>query len=140
MILDSTVLSQKEKIAIDQLVGRSYSIWDSLKLKGIGSSKLNIEEYSYRFEAFLEQNNALNYCNIELRPKGIIIHINKRASRLSWIIPYYALSIFSSKHLGIHSNGNFLKIKHDALYSKSFSFIQKIISNKVSYLEETTPS
>lgn len=121
---------------MDELVGSSFSIWDSLRLKGIGSSKLNIESYSETFKAFLEQNNSLNYCNIELRPKGIIVHINKRASRFSWVIPYYSLSIFSSEHLGIHSNGQFLKIKHDALYSKSVSFIRKVMACKADYSEQ----
>ena len=140
MILDSTVLSKTQKLEIDNLVGSSYSIWDSLRLKGIGSSKLNIESYSEKFKPFLEQNNSLNYCNIELRPKGIIVHINKRASRFSWVMPYYALSIFSSEHLGIHSNGQFLKIKHDDLYTKSVSLIQKIIACKADYSDQTSPS
>mgnify|MGYP001467042154 FL=1 len=139
MLLDSTVLSKSQKLEIDSLVGSSYSIWDSLRLKGIGSSKLNIESYSEKFRPFLEQNNSLNYCNIELRPKGIIVHINKRASRFSWVMPYYALSIFSSEHLGIHSNGQFLKIKHDDLYTKSVSFIQKVMSLKAHYSDQTNP-
>ncbi len=139
MLLDSTVLSKSQKLEIDSLVGSSYSIWDSLRLKGIGSSKLNIEAYSEKFKPFLEQNNSLNYCNIELRPKGIIVHINKRASRFSWVMPYYALSIFSSEHLGIHSNGQFLKIKHDDLYTKSVSFIQKVMSLKAHYSDQTNP-
>ena len=139
MILDSTVLSKKQKQEMDQLVGSSFSIWDSLRLKGIGSSKLNIESYSEKFKPFLEQNNSLNYCNIELRPKGIIVHINKRASRLSWVIPYYCLSLFSSEHLGIHSTGHFLKIKHDDLYNKSVSFIQKVMTCKAHYSEQIRP-
>ena len=84
------------------------------------------------FKFFIEQNNSLSYCNIELRPKGIIIHQNKRATRLSWIIPYYRLSIFHSDVLSFHCNGEFLKIKKD-IYINLYITINKINSHMMSH-------
>ena len=130
MILDSTVLSKEKTKEIANLVGPAYSIWDSLRLNGIGSTKLNIHSYSEDFKAFLEQDNNNNYCNIELRPNGIIVHLNKRATRYSWAIPFYKLSIFHSDDYSIHADGSFLRIKKDDLAKKSRSFINKILEQK----------
>ncbi|MGB1508464.1 MAG: hypothetical protein ACPG9L_07185, partial [Crocinitomicaceae bacterium] len=55
---------------------------------------------------------------------------NKRATRLSWIIPYYRLSIFHSDTLSIHCNGEFLKIRKDTQLLKARPFIHKIIDEK----------
>ncbi len=133
MITDSTTLSKKKIQEINSLVGPAFNIWDSLKLKGVGSPKLHIQSFSKGFKSFIEQNNSLSYCNIELRPKGIIIHQNKRATRLSWVIPFYSLSIFHSDALSFHCNGEFLKIKKDFHLEKSRTYINKIISHKALY-------
>ena len=137
MLIDSTVLSSEKKLEIDKLVGIRFSIWDSLKMNGIGSKKLNVSSYSEGFSKMLEQNNDTNYCDIELRPKGIIIHLNKRATRYSWIIPYYQLAIFHSKDFSFHSNGEFLRIEKDELSSISRPFINKIIKQKSIVLDGT---
>ena len=130
MILDSTVLSKEKTKEIAKLVGPAYSIWDSLRLNGIGSTKLNIHAYSEDFKAVLEQDNNINYCNIELRPNGIIVHLNKRATRYSWVIPFYKLSLFHSDDYSIHAEGSFLRIRKDDLAQKSRSFINKILEQK----------
>lgn len=130
MITDTTTLSKKKIDEINAIVGTPFSIWESIKRKGVGSTRLNIESYSKGFVAFIEQNNSSNHCNIEIRPKGIIVHQNKRATRLSWIIPYYRLSIFHSDTLSIHCNGEFLKIRKDTQLLKAKPFIHKIIDEK----------
>lgn len=130
MLFDSTVLSKENIKEVAKLVGPAYSIWDSLRLKGIGSTKLNISRYSRDFKEVLEQDNTNNYCNIELRPNGIIVHLNKKATRYSWAIPYYKLSLFHSDDYSIHSNGSFLRIRKDDLAQKSRSFINKILEQK----------
>jgi hypothetical protein len=135
MLIDSTVLTKEKKLQVEDKVGLPFSIWDSLKLKGIGSTKLNISAYSSGFKSILEQNNDINYCNIELRPKGIIIHLNKRATRYSWVVPYYQLSLFYSDDFSFHSNGQFLRIQKDALSKKSRPFINKIIQQKAQILK-----
>ena len=137
MLIDSTVLSHEKKREIAKLVGEPFSIWDSLKMNGIGSTKLNVSAYSAGFSKMLEQNNNANYCNIELRPRGIIIHLNKRATRYSWVIPYYQLAIFHSNDFSFHSNGQFLRIEKDDLSSKSRPFINKIVKQKSIVLDST---
>ena len=61
MLIDSTVLTKEKKLQVEDKVGLPFSIWDSLKLKGIGSTKLNISAYSSGFKSILEQNNDINY-------------------------------------------------------------------------------
>ena len=125
----------KIKKQIDSEVGAPFSLRERWKLGGIGSSKLNITHASIDIHNLLVLDNNNCSCNIELRPKGIIIHLNKRATRYSWIVPYYQLSLFYSNDFSFHSNGQFLRIQKDALSKKSRPFINKIIQQKAQVLK-----
>lgn len=46
MILDSTYSSKTKNHLINDLVGKSYSFFDSFKMKGIGSNKMIIDDAS----------------------------------------------------------------------------------------------
>jgi hypothetical protein len=76
----------------------------------------------------------INYCSVELRPKGILFHINKGLQNFSWAIPYYKLAIFKSETLSFHSNGNFIKVNNKHLAKKNITFITKIIEHKNKFL------
>ncbi len=91
MILDSTVLTPEEKTAIDGYVGKAFSIFKIIQVGTIGSHRMIVQEYSEDFTKYLNRSTDLNYCNIELRPLGIIVHLAKDRSRFSWVIPYYRL-------------------------------------------------
>lgn len=92
-------------------VGKSFSFIEKIKIGGIGSSRFVMEELSVKLQPKHMQSLALNYANIELRPKGIIIHFANRLNRYSWIIPYYHLVIYSSQMFSIHSSGDFMQFK-----------------------------
>ena len=127
MIIDSTVLSPEQKLLINKYVGKPFSVFNLLKIGAIGSRRMIVDEYSDGFSRFLERSADLNYCNIELRPSGIILHIAKDRSRFSWIIPYYRLVIFDSKTFSIHSEGHFLKIRRDNHYMDNKKFMDKML-------------
>ena len=124
---------------INTTIGKPFGVIERFKMKGIGSPRFILNSASNDVAKRLPPDESMVKVSIELRPKGIIVHINKRASRLSWVIPYYCLSLFSSEHLGIHSTGHFLKIKHDDLYNKSVSFIQKVMTCKAHYSDQIRP-
>jgi len=62
----------KESINI---LGKAFSFFEKVKIGGIGSGRLVIEELSTKLQPKNMQSIAINYANIELRPKGIIIHL-----------------------------------------------------------------
>ena len=131
MIKDTTVLEKDEIQEINELVGKPFSIVERLKRGRIGSHRMIIESHSEHFDFIAIKNHDTIYCNIELRPNGIIIHLNKRNTRYSWVIPFYKLVLFRSKTFSIHADGTFLKIRNDRYLGMNQKFIRLILEAKV---------
>jgi len=131
MIKDTTVLEKEEIDEINTLVGKPFSLLERLRWGRVGSHRMIIESHSDHFNFIVRKNHDINYCNIELRPRGIIIHFNKRNMRYSWIIPFYKLVLFRSKTFSIHANGIFLKIRNDRYLEMNHKFIRMILEAKV---------
>ena len=133
MILNTTYLDQEKERIIDELVGSKISFWKSITI-GRGSHRMILDEYSNEFIKFLKPTSNLLYGNIEIREKGIFIRIAiKNYETISWLIPYYKLSIFKSKHFSIHSEGSFLKFRRDSKYIMNLKFIKNLLNLKAQY-------
>ena len=61
------------------------------------SGKLFITETSIDIHNLLVLDQNINQCNIELRPKGIIVHFRSLLKTYGLIIPYYKLKIYKGK-------------------------------------------
>lgn len=125
MIFDTSYYDPEIKKIIDETLGKSYSFMDRIKLKGIGSARMEILDCSKDIKDLLPVGFSGNFASIELRPKGIIIHFKKFTEHFSWIIPFYSLSVIQSNSINIHSKGSFIKLQ---IRSKSTNpFIQKLL-------------
>ncbi len=125
MIFDTSYYDPEIKKIIDETLGKSYSFVDRLKMKGIGSTRMEILDCSSDIKELLPSGFSGNFASIELRPKGVIVHFKKFTEHFSWIIPFYSLSIIQSNSINIHSKGSFIKLQ---LRTKNSSpFIQKLI-------------
>ena len=127
MIIDTTVMSKALKSKINELVGKPFSVLKIMKIGAIGSHRMIVDNYSLEFNDFLTRSSDLNYCNMELRPKGVIVHLSKDRTRFSWIIPYYRLSIFESKQFSIHAEGQYLRINRDKRWKMNTKFLAKML-------------
>lgn len=118
--------------AINELVGRPFGIRDRLKMGGIGSPKLNIVSCSLQIHNLLVLDNNRNVCNIELRPKGILIGFRSLLESYVLPIPYHKLSVYKGDahtytfykdnyHIGVEAPGN---------NSRIHRFIQGILQQK----------
>jgi len=124
---------------INLLVGEEFSLMKKLKLKGAGSRKLYIKKCDNEIYDLLRNNYELSVCNIEIRPKGIIIYIKSNLETYGLIIPYYKLVIFKvgDEDYTINADTNFLKIR---IKSRSdHGFMKKINSQKANYLSDKNP-
>lgn len=133
MILDTTYYSKELRELIEDIVGKPYSLIQSLKLKGIGSKRLMIDDVSPNMKQYLNKVSDINYANIELRPKGILIHINKGLKTFSWIIPFYHLVIYKTNGSSIHAQGKFIHFKNNLNFRENKSFFKKLLNAKVDY-------
>ena len=125
MLYNISYKDPKIEREINELVGKSYSLIENLKKGGIGSPKLFITRCSATIYDLLHVNNTVKFCNIELRPKGIIIGFQSRLDVYALVIPYYKLVLFKpGNSITFHIDHHYISID----YSKNSKGVQKFIS------------
>ena len=107
---------------ITESVGKPFTLKERWKLGGIGSPKLSITATSVEIGNLLKLDNNLNTCNIELRPKGIILRFRSLLETYALIIPYYKLTIYKgdAQIYSIYKDHYFIKVKSDTKAIKQF--------------------
>lgn len=131
MLYNTTYKNKDAEATINNLIGKRYSFFESIKLKGTGSKRMIIEDVSIGFKTIMNTVSDVNYGNIELRSKGIIIHINKGLQNYSWAIPFYQLHIYKTNGYSLHAQGNYVRFKTDKLYKENKTFLDRILQLKV---------
>ena len=131
MIYDTTYNNKEAKEVFEVLLGKPYTFLKALKLGGVGSKRMMIEQVSPKFSSMMNNVSDINYGNIELREKGIIVHINKGLKNYSWPIPFYQLHIYNTQTFSIHAQGNFVQFKKNNLLRENKSFLDKLVDLKI---------
>ena len=131
-MLFNTTLNNKDAAAnINEMLGKSYSFIKAVKIGGVGSKRMVIAAVSPGFSNLINVISDINYGNIELREKGILVHVNKGLKNFSWAIPYYQLHTYKTEGFSIHAQGNFVRFKNNKLLKENKKFIQKIVNFKI---------
>lgn len=136
MILNTTYTNKDHDELIIKLVGRPFSFFKQLKMRGVGSQRMIIDGVSPKLERALLNGSDLNYANIELRPKGILVRITRRLDNFTWIIPYYQLYTYMTNGLSIHGQGEFLQFRNDKFLKGNKEFIKKMLNLKVIFTKD----
>lgn len=131
MILNTTYTERDQEERIDNLVGKKFGFIETLKLKGIGSKRMIINKASYKIESLLNKSQDINYVNIELRPKGVLLRIHATLKTYAWVIPYYQLVVFKSLNINIHAQGQFIQFKQDNRLRDNKGFFQKMMDQRL---------
>ena len=131
MIYNTTNKNKEAEAIFNDLLGKPYSFFEAIRLGGIGSKRMIIEEVSSGFLKIMNAISDINYANIEVREKGILVHINKGLQNFSWAIPFYQLHTYKTSGFSIHAHGNFVRFKNDKLFKENKKFIDKIILLKI---------
>jgi len=116
------------------LVGKKFTLFERIKRGGIGSGRLIIEKTSPKLNLGKLKFSEIDYGNIELRPKGIVIHYTRKLERFSWVIPYYRLVIYNAQFFSIHANGNFIQFSKNKNYNVNKKFINRMVALKNDFL------
>ena len=133
MILETTYTKKSNIELINDLVGKPFKILDRFKMKGIGSKRMMIEAVSHNLSTYLNTVADVNYANIELRPGGILILINKGLQNFTWVIPYYQLVLYKTDGASIHAQGKFINFKRNILLKENKTFFKKMMNQKIKY-------
>ncbi len=131
VIFNTTHTNKEAKATINDLVGDSYSFFESIKMKGVGSKRMVIEDVSIGFKNILNSVADINYGNIEIRKKGILVHIAKGHKNYSWAIPFYQLHIYNTNSYSIHAQGNFIRFKNNKFLKENKKFLDRLLDLKI---------
>jgi hypothetical protein len=118
---------------INEELGKAYSLYNKLKLGGIGSRRMIIEHLSERINHLKLKVSGIQYGNIEIRPNGIIVHINQGIYTYAWTIPYYHLNIYNGDYFTIHGAGNYIQFNKEKSWKENRKFLTKLIDLKAKF-------
>ena len=133
MVLEITYNNKEHTEIINDTVGKPFPFIQIIKLKGIGSKRMMIENVSLNLKHCMNTVADINYANIELRPGGVLLLINKGLQNFTWVIPYYQLVIYKTNGSSIHAQGRFVNFKNNQLLKENKSFFRKMMSLKIQY-------
>ena len=130
MIFNSTYTNKEKELEVEKLIGKKYGLISSIRLNGVGSKRLIVQETSQNLKKIIIQKSDLIYSNIEIRSGGVIVYIAEGLNRYSWVIPYYKLVIYKTPNYSIHSDGNFIRFSNDLNIKENLKFFKKLIKHK----------
>tara|TARA_B100001059_G_C17652558_1_gene485246 strand:- start:47 stop:472 length:426 start_codon:yes stop_codon:yes gene_type:complete len=133
MVLNTTYYNKEQIELINDLVGKPFGLLQSIKMKGIGSKRMIIDEVSVNMKQYVNYVSDITYANLELRPYGVLIRINKGLKNYTWIIPYYQLVIYKTNGSSIHAQGRFMHFRNNITFKENKTFFNKLLNEKVKY-------
>lgn len=138
MVLDTTYYNIEHKPIIDQFVGESYSLWDAIRRGGVGSKRMIVEKLSPNLDHITNTTSDINYANIEIRKRGVLIHITKGLKNYTWAIPFYQLVFYKTNFTSIHAQGKFIHFKNSKMFKENKSFFKNLMNEKIEFDQQYT--
>ena len=140
MVLDTTYYNNEHKPIIDQFVGESYNLWEAIRRGGVGSKRMIVEKLSPNLDHITNSTSDINYANIELRKRGVLIHITKGLKNYTWAIPFYQLVFYKTNFTSIHAQGKFIHFKNSKMFKENKMFFKNLMNEKIEFdLQYTLP-
>ena len=117
------------------MVGKPFTLVNRIKLGGIGSPKLHVITCSKKVNNLFLLDHNENTCNIELRPKGIVLRFRSLLETYALVIPYYKLTLFKGRSDAYSVHFENYKVTVSAQSEPVRVFFKKIQKLKVSVSE-----
>ena len=135
MLLNVSYNESEVKEKIEAAVGKPFPLSKRWLMSGVGSPKLVISSSSIDIHNLLILDNNRNTCNIELRPKGIILRFRSLLETYAFIIPYYKLNLYKGKaeEYSIYKDQQFVKVFADS--KGTHKFFSKLKAEKTKKLD-----
>jgi hypothetical protein len=137
MLLHVSYNDKKITRKIEDELGKPFTLRERWAMRGIGSPKLILTETSIQISNLMNLDNNRNACNIEMRPKGIIVGFRSNLNSYALIIPYYKLVLYKGKaeEYSIYRDNYFFKIEARPKDKAVHTFMKKVMAAK----SEATP-
>lgn len=136
MLLNVSYNDKKITEKIDSEVGKPFTLKERWSMGGIGSPRLFITETSVEIRNLLILDNNRDQCNIEMRPKGIIVRFRSLLETFALIIPYYKLTLYKGDlaKYSIYRDHHFIKVQADT------KAVQKFFKKILDYKADNRPT
>lgn len=135
MVVNITYRNKQIDKKINEFIGQPFSLLEKIKMKGIGTSKMQILEANKALEDLFSPHLDTRYCYLELRPKGLIVGFQSVYKTYVWLIPFFYLNIyFNSGLLSIYSKQDFMKMKPPFNGSVDKKYLKKVLIARADYL------
>ena len=135
MVLDTTHINKEHKQLLDEFVGKPYNILESIKRGGVGSKRMIVKELSPNLSFITNDVADINYANIELRRKGVLIRITKGLKSFTWAIPFYQLVFYNTDFTSIHAQGKYIHFKNSKTFKENARFFKNLMNEKIKFDE-----
>ncbi len=129
-----TYKNKETEKEINAEMGNPFGLIEKLRIGGIGSRRMIIENFSEDLKNLALKVSGIQYANIELRPNGVIIHINQGIYTHAWTIPYFRLSIFNGDFFTVHGGGSHIQFNKEKSWKENKEFLQKIVKLKSEFV------
>lgn len=132
MLLNVSYNNKQVKDKIGDEVGPPFTLKERIKRGGIGSPRLIITEASLQIYNLLQLDNNRNVCNVEMRPKGIIVGFRSLLESYALVIPYYKLNLYKGKpeEYSIYRDEYFVKVVAKDKDKSIHKFMAKVLNAK----------
>ena len=112
MIYNISYNDRNIKSKIENDIDKPLSLSQKFLIGGSGSPKLYITECSSEIKKYLNKDNNINTCIIEIRNKGIIVMFRCILETYALTIPFFKLNIYKGKsnEYSIFKDNHYVKI------------------------------
>ncbi|SHJ80823.1 hypothetical protein [Pseudozobellia thermophila] len=136
MLLNVSYSNKELTRKIDRAVGKPFTLRQRWAMGGIGSPRLFITETSTEIRNLLILDNHRDQCNIEMRPKGIVVRFRSLLETFALVIPYYKLAVYkgNSATYTLHRDHHFIRITGDT------KAVQQFFKKLLGYKADNAPT
>ena len=113
---------------INEMIGKAFSLDQRKELGGTSLQNLPITATSIEIYNLLVLNQGYSNCNLEIRPKGVMISFRAGGETYGLVIPFYKLKIYKgrSEEYSFYKDHHFIKVKAGAGEHDVHAFIKKL--------------
>ena len=98
-------------------------------MRGNGSSRMIIEEMSKGIHDAITGHAGVHFTNIEQRPQGILLYLERNTTKFTWVIPFHHLAIFKGDTFNIHAQGEYVNLKISTVFPHNEGFFLRESTN-----------
>lgn len=132
MLLNISRDFSEKREEINELVGKPFTLQERQKLESTSLNELMVTAASIEIYNLLVLNEGNSQCNLEMRPKGVIISFKAASETYSLVIPFYKLKIYKGRaeEYSFYKDNYFIKVRAGAEEAEVHAFIKKLRNYK----------